>query len=205
MREGSYGAPMVEEDVPAAVEDLALGAFRLVKEKLAFELDFTPETLPVLDHFLRSLRDPDPSDTVVSLAGPCAGAYFGEVVRRSLPGLRWHCPSDDYRRWRLEGVNVFVALNPIGAALEAIYGEAVADFHAHLALLPEEQSIVEASLAHAGPVREDDFYRLAVRHEVLEQTLSVLGELAHRKGERRTFGPEVYAAALDARSGVIDA
>jgi hypothetical protein len=39
-----------DDRAPEEVEDLALGAFRMVKEKLAFDLDFTPETLPVLDH-----------------------------------------------------------------------------------------------------------------------------------------------------------
>src|SRR5690606_10328312 len=113
-----------DERAPEAVEDLALAAFRMVKEKLSFELDFTPETLPVLDHYLELLRtegDGPPDEKVVSVAAPCAGAYFGEVVRRSLPGLRWHLAGDDYTRWRLEARDVFLCFNPIGAALEAIY------------------------------------------------------------------------------------
>lgn len=190
----------------AVVEDLALGAFRMVKEKLGFELDFTPETLPVLDHFLRELReDGAPDDKAVAVVGPCAGAYFGEVVRRSLGGLRWHHPGDDYQRWRLEGVEVFVAFNPIGAALEAIYGEALADWEAHLSLLPDQRAIVEESLAATGPVREDDFHRLAVRYEVLDQSLALLDELGRRSGEPRTFGPDAYATLLDARPAKIDA
>lgn len=190
----------------AVVEDLALGAFRMVKEKLAFELDFTPETLPVLDHFLRELREGGaPDEKAVAVVGPCAGAYFGEVVRRSFGGLRWHHPGDDYQRWRLEGVEVFVAFNPIGAALEAIYGEALADWEAHLSLLPDQRAIVEESLAATGPVREDDFHRLAVRYEVLDQTLALLDELGRRSGEPRTFGPDAYATLLDARPGKVDA
>ncbi|HBQ16415.1 MAG TPA: hypothetical protein DEF51_36550, partial [Myxococcales bacterium] len=72
-------------DTSDAVEDLALGAFRLVKEKLGFELDFTAETLPVLDQYLIDLRDEDggtPDEKVVALVAPCCGAYFGEVLRR---------------------------------------------------------------------------------------------------------------------------
>lgn len=191
---------MDDERPPEVVEDLALGAFRLVKEKLGFELDFTPETLPVLDHYLEQLHDEGeggPDEKVVALVGPCAGAYFGEVARRSLPGLRWHCPTDDYQKWRLEGVDSFLCFNPVGVALEALYRAPLGDWNAHYTLLASEQEIVDASLEATGPVREDDFYRLAVRHEVLEQTLGVLRELARHKGERKSFGPEVYAAAVD--------
>ena len=188
-----------DDRAPEEVEDLALGAFRMVKEKLAFELDFTPETLPVLDHYLELLRqegDGVPDEKVVSVVAPCAGAYFGEVARRAFPNLRWHLAKDDYPRWRLEAVDVFLCFNPIGVALEALYRETVAEYAAHFTLLPAEQDLVNSSLESTGPVREDDYYRLAVRHEVLDQALSILGELARQKGERTRFGPEVYAAVL---------
>lgn len=191
---------MTDERAPDTVEDLALGAFRMVKEKLGFELDFTPETLPVLDHYLDLLREEGegrPDEKAVSVVAPCAGAYFGEVARRSLGALRWHLVDADYPRWRIEAEDVFLCFNPIGVALEALYREPIADWSAHFTLLPGDQKIVNASLESTGPVREDDFYRLAVRHEVLEQALSVLGELARRKGERTRFGPDVYAAVVD--------
>lgn len=190
---------MNDEHAPEAVEDLALAAFRMVKEKLGFELDFTPETLPVLDHYLELVRQENesgPDEALVSIAAPCIGAYFGEVARRSLPGLRWHLAGDDYERWRIEGGEVFLCFNPIGSALEAIYREPLGDWNAHFTLLPAEQKIVNRSLEATGPVREDDYYRLAVRFEVLEQALSVLNELARQKGERTRFGEDVYATVL---------
>ncbi len=190
---------MDDEHAPDVIEDLALGAFRLVKEKLDFELDFTPDTLPVLDHYLTELLKEDegePDEKVVSLVGPCAGAYFGEVVRRALGDLRWHCP-EDYEGWRIEAADVFLCFNPIGVALEAMHRGPLADWSAHFALLPGDQAIVNASLEATGPVREDDYYRLAVRFEVLEQSLHVLRERDKLRGEHRTFGPEVYAAAVD--------
>lgn len=194
------------EDVPAVIEDLALGSFRLVKEKLAFELDFTPETLPVLDHYLIELRDDGtPDEKVASLVGPCVGAYFGEVVRRTLPGLRWHAPPDDYKAWRLEGLDLFVCFNPVGAALEAMFGEAIPDWNAHITLLPEDREPVEESLAATGGVREDDYHRLAVRYEVLDQTMAVLSGRAGIGDERKHFGPDVYALVVDGRSSPVDA
>ena len=189
-------------------QDLALGSFRLVKEKLDFELDFTPETLPVVDHYLLSLREEDggrPDEKVVSVVAPCVGAYFGEVVRRSLPGTRWHVVKDDYRRWRIEGAESFVCFNPIGVALEALHREALPGWEAHLTLLADQREAVERSLAASGAVREDDFFRLAVRHEVLEQTLSVLEQIARQTGVPRAFGPDASAAVVDDAPSDIEA
>jgi hypothetical protein len=186
----------IEERGSDPVEDLALAAFRMVKEKLAFELDFTPETLPVLDHYLRELRAEGIDEKVASVIGPCAGAYFGEVVRRSLPGLRWAATGDDYAKWRIEASHVFMCFHPIGMALEALYGEPLDGFASHVAVLPGDRDAVDRSLDAAGPVRDDDFVRLAVRHEVIEQTLSVLTAQEQQRGEPRTFGPDVYDATI---------
>lgn len=167
------------DDTPAVVEDLALGAFRIVKQALDLELDFSMETLPILDHYLSTLPDGDdgePDQKQLAVVGPCAGAYFGEVCRRTLTGLAWSLPDDaqEYREWRLEAPAHDLSFNPIGAALEEVFGEPLADWHAHLELPNEGRKKVDAALEAAGPVREDDFFRLAVRHEALELALSAL-------------------------------
>ena len=166
------------EEIPAVVEDLALGAFRLVKERLSIDLDFTAETLPLLDHYLRGLRDDDGhlDEKVVGVVGPCAGAYYGEVARRTLPELRWKLPEDRdaYVEWRIEGIRAPLSFNPIGVALEAIHAESLAEWNAHLSLPPAERAVVDGVLDASAPVREDDYFRLSVRHEVLEQALAVL-------------------------------
>ena len=199
---------MAGDETPSAVEDLALGAFRMVKSRLGFELDFSPETLPVLDHALAELRAEDegrPSEKTVSVVAPCAGAYFGEVARRSLPGLRWHVPADDYRRWRLEGEAVFLCFNPIGVALEALFRAPVGGWNAHFTLLPAQRAAVKSALEAAGAVREDDYYRLAVRHETLEQALSVLAGLAAGDEATRPLGPDVYASVVDGDAADVEA
>lgn len=169
-------------DTPDVVEDLALGAFRMVKERLAFELDFRPETLPVLDQYLLDLRADDegmPDEKILGVVAPCVGAYFGEVCRRSLSSLEWTETPDEYRDWRVSGAAGGVTFNPIGVALEALAREPVPGWAGHYTVVKELRAAVESSLAHTGSVREDDFFRLAVRHEVLEQTLSVLGRQAN--------------------------
>lgn len=164
------------DPAPPVVEDLALGAFRLVKQGLGLELDFTPETLPLLDHYLAGRRAAEGglADAESALVGPCAGAYFGEVVRRTLPEeLVWRVPEDphDYPGWRLAGAHVPLSFNPIGAALEALYAEALADWGAHIELPAEQRARAERVLAEVAPVRDEDYYRLTVRYEVLEEVV----------------------------------
>lgn len=156
------------------IEDLALGIFRMVKEKLEIELDFAPETLPILDHFLASLREAGPDEKEVAVVAPCAGAYFGEVARRSLSGLEWALPEEvsDYRAWRIAGGAI--AFNPVGMVLEAVYGEAIPEWNAHLEVPEAQRDVLRRSLESVGPIREDDYFRLSVRHEVLDQAVRVL-------------------------------
>lgn len=177
---------------PNEVEDLALTAFRVVRERLSLELDFTPETISILDHVLVE-QAADPASPAASVLVPCAGAYFGEVVRRNLGAFRWHCPSDDYAGWRLEGEEKFLFFNPIGVALERVLGEAVDGYHAHLGLYPDDRVKVQRVLEGLGPVREDDYYRLGVRLEVLEAALRAVDG-----SKPRDLSAAAYARVADA-------
>ena len=195
-REHTY-ACWVSDDVvnetPQAVRELAEACVRFVERAVGIALDYTPDTLPILDHYLQEARDVG-HEEVVDLVAPSAGAYFGEVVRRQLGAGRWHL-EEAYEGWRIEFETFFLTFNPIGAALEAIRGEAVEGHAAHLAVLPEDQRAVKESLARTGDVRSEDFYRLAIRFEAIEQVADLLAELSARKKEgSRNFGPEVYAA-----------
>jgi hypothetical protein len=193
-----------ELDTPPVVLDLADSCVRFVKRALRIELDYTPETLPVLDHYLREAQGTD-REEIISLVAPAAGAYFGEVVRRQLGPSRWHWVSDDFAEVRIEFDRCFLSFNPIGSALEAVVGNEVEGYGSNLSLLAEDEGLVRDSLERTGEVREDDYYRLAVRFEVIEQVVALLVEKAISKDElSRRFGPEVYAALREQRnSGVL--
>jgi hypothetical protein len=60
---------------------------------------------------------------------------------------------------------------------------------------------VRESLERVGGVREDDYYRLSVRFEVIEQIVSLLIDKAIAQNElSRRFGPEVYAALREQKN-----
>lgn len=182
---------------PDAVLERAASCVRFVLLSLKIELDFTPETMSLVDHWLSNAREAD--DTAVPLVAEAAGAYFGEVVRRAIPGARWHVGRTP-EEWRIELDHVFLSFNPLGVAHEALGEDDAPGWRAHLEVLKEDRALLEQTLSRLGDVREDDYYRLSVRWEVIEHVVAALESAAVARGEtERRFSPSVYAAALDAR------
>lgn len=187
----------MNQDAPQAPEEiaqLAEACVRYVREALQLTLDYSPETLPILDHYLRE-RASGAEEGVIELLAPTAGAYFGEVVRRHVAGARWHCPDDEYPAYRIEFEPFFLAFNPIGVALEVLYAQDVPGWGAHFQLLDDGRARVMAALEQNPEVRPRDYYTLSMRYEVLEQVTALLTGLEAERDERRVFGPEVYRAA----------
>jgi hypothetical protein len=189
------------EAPPSHIEALAQACRQFVKDALALELDYTPDTLPLLDHYVRT-KAKHPTREVQDLLTPPLGAYFGEVVRRSMPGVRWHAPSDDYPSYRLEFEAFFLHFNPLGVASEVLT-EADADgFGAHFQILDEARAQVESALSASDTVSEDDYYTFTVRYETLEQVVAVLlGLESQHAAQPRRFGRDVYRAASGESGG----
>jgi hypothetical protein len=185
---------MDAEAPPSVVADLAEACVRFVKDAIGIDLDYSADTLPVLDHYVRA-RAGEATDAIVDLLAPAAGAYFGEVARRGMPGVRWHVAGDAYPAYRLEFEAFYLCFNPIGVAVEVITRADAGDWNAHFAVLDDARQTVETALARNPVVEEDDYYTFSVRHEVLQQVAALLGALETRARERRSFGPDVYRAA----------
>jgi hypothetical protein len=99
---------------PQAIQDLAEACVRFVDRALGIRLDYEPETLPILDHYIkqgRTLAKERPE--TVPLVAQAAGAYIGEVVRRRHRGF-WRAEHEgDPNTWRLLLEHVYLALRPI--------------------------------------------------------------------------------------------
>lgn len=192
-----------DAEAPELALELAASAFRMVKQSLKIDLDFTPDTLPLLDHHLHAARDEaGKSGDLRQLLATSAGGYFGEVVRRHIPGARWHVAPDDFGAWRIELGHVFLHFNPIAMAMEALESGEVAGWSGHLEVLPQDRGLLEQALSHMGEIDEGDYYTLAVRLEVIEQVVAALESAQVARGEiQRRFGPDVYAAATGAGAG----
>ncbi len=193
-----------DTDAPSVVLDLADSCVRFVHRTLGIELDYTPDTLPILDHYLRGAHGVS-QEEILGLVAPAAGAYFGEVVRRQLGPSRWHWESDEFSACRLEFERCFLSFNPIGIALEAVVQAETDGYGSNLSLLKEEELLVREALERTGDVSPEDYFRLAVRYEVIEQVVVLLVERAISQNElARRFGPEVYEALRDRKqSGLL--
>jgi hypothetical protein len=153
---------------PGAVHDLAERTVEFVRRAIGIALDYTPETLPVLDHYLQGV--PDDNVETVALVAATAGAYFGEVARRVLGG-EWSATEGPPTEWELV-VAGSLRLAPGAFAREAILtedtGEAVYD-------VPDgDREAVEDALEAKGPVAEDEYYSLCGRLETMQLIADVL-------------------------------
>lgn len=183
------------DEPPSPIGDLAQSCVRFVKDALGIELDYTGDTLPVLDHYIRSRLEAS-SDEILGLLAPTTGAYFGEVVRRGMGGARWHTTGEAYPSYRLEFESFYLCFNPIGIAVEVITRMDAGDWSAHYAVLDDARASIEHTLRQNPAVEEDDYYTFSVRYEVLQQVAELLGAIESRlPGPRRMFGPDVYRAA----------
>jgi hypothetical protein len=152
----------VRNPAPGAVHELAERTVDHVRRVVGIALDYTPETLPLLDHYLIGV--PDEQIETVALVAATAGAYFGEVLRRAMGG-EWDSTDGDPTQWVLV-LESGVRLAPGAFAREAILtqdtGEATYD-------VPEAQrGAVEDALTAKGEVAEDEYYSLCGRLETLQ-------------------------------------
>ncbi len=167
---------------PQNVVDLASAAAEYVLRATKLELDHTPETLPFLDHYVRTTMQQTEGSKKVAL-GPAEaivahslGAYFGEVVRTALDDGEWHF-GETPEETRLRFTRCPLEFNPMGVALEAISEDGAEGWGAHFQTPPTLMETVEASLASMGEVRESDYYRFTTRFEALQQVYELLAGL----------------------------
>ncbi len=135
-----------------------------VRRALSLPLDYTPETLPLLDHYLRQVPQDQP-DTVRLIAST-AGAYFGEVCRRTLGGT-WEDREDQQPiDWKLR-LSGDVTFCPGGMAALAVLQADSEGVDGDTDVPAEARERVEHALEARGQVAEDEFYSLSGRLEAL--------------------------------------
>lgn len=191
-------APRDVDPPPEPIAELAEACRQYVLTALGVELDFTPETLPVLDHYLTTARAGlAERPELEQLLGRSAGAYFGEVLRRSVPSF-WRIPSGDIHDWQICGQNVYLAINPFGVAWDALLGGSEhAGPCSDLQLDAAERGAVERRLAELPEVPEQEYWLLSTRLEVLQIAAEqVRLEMQHAGTESVTFEDADYEISM---------
>jgi hypothetical protein len=185
-----------EDAIPEAVAERVTACIEYVARAVDMPLDFSPETLPVLDHYLSLVRDnARERESVRPLVAHAVGAYFGEVARRQLDGF-WRLPSANPHDWQLCARSVFLAFNPIGMAFDALLQSAEHEGpSSRLRVAPEEHWLVAERLAQAPEVSEEEYYLLSTRLEGIE--IAALALRAHLEAAGYSeveFSPSDYEA-----------
>ncbi|HEY4119029.1 MAG TPA: hypothetical protein VGM56_14285 [Byssovorax sp.] len=168
------GAAPTAAPPPAQIKDLADACVKFVERAAKVTLDYEPETLGVLDHWLRETRtEAVGKREVAAFAAQAAGAYFGELVRRRYPSW-WRADSDDPALWRIEFEEVYLAFHPVLLMADAIglTGEHGGD--EGLELEEDDREAVAARLAELPAASLSEFYAPTTRLEVIEVALEAI-------------------------------
>jgi hypothetical protein len=163
----------MDQPVPPRVREYADQAVAYVRRALGVTLEYDSDTLPLLDHYLRTVPDGQPA--TIQLVVATSGAYFGEVVRRRLGG-RWEAAGDDVE-WRVilpTGLN----FSPAGFVASAIAKADLEDLDSELDAPPRMRPYVQQALQRMGDVSVDDYYSLCGRLDTLEHVHEILVAIA---------------------------
>jgi hypothetical protein len=184
--------------IPESVATLCGSCVQYVWQALKAPLDFTGDTLSVLDHYITSVRrDLLGKPEALELVATVVGAYFGEVVRRRHAGF-WLSDTPSVHDWQLRLRPVFLWFNPIGVAHDAIHGTTEhGGPRSHLRVTPEDSAVVEARLAAVPPVPEEEYTWLTTRLEAIDAAVEALRWKMSQQGYRDAeFTEADYAAEL---------
>jgi hypothetical protein len=177
---------------PNSVAELAAACVRFVATRYGAMLDFAPETLSLLDQWLRDVRkEVMARPEMVDIAQSVGGAYLGEVIRRQF-GARWFAEGDP-AGWRLYLSTVYCAFNPAGMVREALSLEPAEGWHSHFELDPGERDAIEARLGALPQAHDDEYYAPSTRFDVLWIVVDALRAGLRSRGlDDVRFGPEDY-------------
>lgn len=177
---------------PEAVLELCASCVRFVGTRYKVALDYTPETLPILDQYVRDARaDVAERPETLAIVAAAAGAYLGEVMRKQFGGF-WFAQGD-HEAWRLYFTHVYLACNPLGMAVEALTLLDAEGWHSHFEVDPADAEAVAARLGALPDVEEEAFALPTTRMEALTVVHDTLrGHMEAQNTADVEFGPDDY-------------
>lgn len=160
---------------PTQIAELAEACRRFVKTAVGVELDYEPETLSLLDHYVEQARaSVVQRPEAIGVVAHAVGAYFGEVVRRRYASW-WQIEGDDPAYWQIQLQSVYLAFSPVAIAYEALTRSEETEPRedegapmSQLELEEEDQPAVADRLAELPPVSEAEFFAPSTRLEVID-------------------------------------
>jgi hypothetical protein len=190
----AIGGAADDPAVPAQVREFASALVEFVRRALGVTLDYTEETLPVVDHYLEQARRSPPQRGTAELGdllAPAAGCYFGEVLRRKF-GAHWLLDGTDPSGWRLGLVPCYLALHPVAMGACALAGGEVEGLDDSFATSERETAALTEALDAAAPIDEDTYYSLGGRMDVIAYAADFLMAYAIEQGLATRYPAAAY-------------
>lgn len=176
----------MQATVPTDVTELAEACVDYVRRALGVTLDYTGDTLSVLDHYLTEARRVDRPEAQ-EIVARAAAAYFGEVLRRRFE-CWWHDGGDDVGSYELRFGPVYLSVQPYALVATALgLGTDEERDLAGIVIDEDEVEIIGAHLAALPPVTEEEFAKLTTRFDVLEIVVDQLKARADARGQGDVF------------------
>lgn len=194
MDESDETAPDELAGPPAEIFELAENCRAFAMRAVGVELDYEPETLPVLDLYLEIARKSfEERPELEALLVRTMAAYFGEVTRRVLDGF-WLDSSADVHRWQLCFRQAFMSVNPAGLVQDVLNrGEERPGPDVSLRFDAGDEAYVVERLERIPAMPDDDYYRLTTRLEALQIAYEAVRDKMRSEGvEGVTYGAEDY-------------
>lgn len=145
-----------------------------VKQSCGIELDFTVETLPVLDHYLREARSPlQERAEATPLVALVAGCYLGELLRERHQFV-WSAPQDDPQTWRLDWPKSRLTVFPVAIATMALLGPRAKKELLCFELDPKDEPWIREKLDALPAVSPEEYWAPSTRVEVIDILVDAL-------------------------------
>jgi hypothetical protein len=189
--------PPAQSPPPDNVAELSRACERFVLTRFDVRLDYTQDTLSLVDAYVREARaELATKPEIVTLLQGAIGAYLGEVIRRTFGGS-WFAEGEE-DGWRVDLTRAYLTFNPIGMAREALLLQPQDGWHAYLETDPEQRGVLEARLARLseqiGGVEEEEYFAPTTRFDVVAIAVDALrADMVARGVGDVEFGPEDYA------------
>jgi len=188
-----------QHSVPAAVDDLIAMARKNVAKVIGIEPDFSPETLPLVDQYLRQVPRDTPKE-VQTLILAAVGCYFGEVTRRKFNG-RWNLSGSSPPGWRIELESCPLCFWPVGMTGEIFAGTQTEDYDGSFVTADEFCEGLEAMLSAAPPISEEEYYSLSGRIDILHLAADWLTGQSLSSGKpHQPYSTDDYRQIVDGRN-----
>ena len=166
--------PAADPDAPPGpIADYARTCVQQVATSVGVLLDYRPETLPLLDHYLREARPSVQSrPETLPLLVATAGSYLGELLRKRYP-CRWRLDSNDPLEWRIEFAEVDITVYPIAIAREALTDDSGLE-QPVIELSEQDRELLARRLDALPPVVQEQYVAPSTRIEVIDIAVDAL-------------------------------